>query len=132
MNTTGGERFERLRGLGDDVLFLSGFFAEHLEHRGVAPKYAAGLGQMAYGGAASVLQRYSREAPPVFSELSEKFTEFSALLRHVAESLFANAPRNESAVVELYERGSRTGSSVLAHALLRLGVSPSRHRANDN
>jgi hypothetical protein len=132
MNTSGGERFERLRALGDDVLFLSGFFSEHLEHRGVAPKYAAGLGQIAYGGAASVLRKYSRDEPPVFAELSEKFCEFAALLRYVAESLFANAPRSETAILELYERWSRTGSNVLSEALLRLGVSPSRKRTGDN
>jgi hypothetical protein len=132
MNTSGGERFASLRALGDDVLFLSGFFSEHLEHRGVALDYAAGLGQMAYGGAASVLRQYTRDEVPVFTELSEKFTEFAALLRHVAESFTATAPRNESGVLDLYERWSRTGSGVLAEALLRMGISPSRARSHDN
>lgn len=133
MNAAGSERFELLRTLGDDVLFLSGFFAEHLARRGVQLQYAAGLGQMAYGGAATVLRRYApEEPPPVFSELAEKFSEFTGLLRHVADSLMARTPRGQAGVLDLYERWSRTGSNVLAEALLRLGVMPMRGTPQTN
>src|SRR5689334_15748480 len=35
LEASGSERFRRLRGLGDHALYVSGFFAEHLESRGV-------------------------------------------------------------------------------------------------
>jgi hypothetical protein len=121
-------RFERLRALGDDVLFLSGFFSSHLERRGINREYATGLGQIAYGGAAVLLRRYSSEAPPVFSELSDRFWEFAQLLEHIADSLCASRAYGDGAILELYERYQRTGSTVLASALARLGVNALRSR----
>lgn len=124
MDERGGAKFEKLRALGDDVLFLSGFFSEHLEHRGLQLDYVTGLGQMAYGGAASVLRRYAApDELPVFDELADKFRHFVTLLQHVADSLLAGAMPTEHHVLSLYERWARTRSGVLAMALMRLGVS---------
>jgi hypothetical protein len=126
LHSSGGERFARLRSLGDDVLFLSGFFSDHLASRGVEPHYAAGLGQAAYGGVASMLRRHSEQAPPVFDELADNFSEFVALLQHVADVLVARSLHDHASLLDLYERWSRTGSSALAEALIRLGVAPTR------
>ena len=46
LDSSGGERFRRLRGLGDQALYVSGFFAEHLERRGVAQGLAERLEQV--------------------------------------------------------------------------------------
>lgn len=132
MDATGGERFEKLRTLGDDVLFLSGFFSEHLERRGVPLDYIAGLGQVAYGGVASMLRGHSDAGPPVFDELSHRFTAFVSVFQHIADTMSAYSARGDSDVLELYERWSRTGSSVLADALLKLGVLPTKGRAGMN
>src|SRR5580700_4511395 len=51
------ERFEKLRLLGDGVLYGCGFFGDHFEARGVDPKYLHGLGTRAYGAASSMLLR---------------------------------------------------------------------------
>lgn len=126
LHTHGGERFERLRSLGDDVLFLSGFFSDHLRRRGVELGYAADLGQVAYGNIATMLRRHAADGPPVFDELAVKFSGFVELLQHVADILAARAARDDQAIVELYERWSRSRSAVLADALLQLGVMPSR------
>lgn len=124
MDERGGAKFEKLRALGDDVLFLSGFFAEHLQHRGLQLDYVTGLGQIAYGGAASVLRHYSTpDSLPVFDELADKFRHFVTLLQHVADSLLAGALPTEHHVLSLYEKWARTRSKVLAMALMRLGVS---------
>lgn len=123
MNASGGERFERLRRLGDDVLFVSGFFSEHLETRGLPPDYVAAVGQSAYGGAASMLRAHVK-GPQVFDELSDKFAMFVELLRHVADSLSTVALKDEADVLGLYERWQRSRSHVLAKALLELGLIP--------
>jgi hypothetical protein len=55
-----GERFERLRTLGDGVLYGCGFFGDHFEARGVDTKYLHGLGTRAYGAAGSMLRGRAR------------------------------------------------------------------------
>ena len=42
-----GERFDRLRTLGDGVLYTCGFFGEHFEARGVDSAYVMGIGTTA-------------------------------------------------------------------------------------
>ena len=49
LNAAGHERFERLRCLGDSVLYTSGFFLDHLETHGVELSYVSTLGARAYG-----------------------------------------------------------------------------------
>src|ERR1700679_2402727 len=53
--TDAAERFQRLRAIGDGVLYGCGFFGDHFEARGVDPKYLHGLGTRAYGAARSML-----------------------------------------------------------------------------
>src|SRR5437660_986828 len=42
--TSGAERFQRLRALGDGVLYITGFFGDHIETRGVDVGYVTGVG----------------------------------------------------------------------------------------
>src|SRR5580658_2741190 len=51
-----GERFDRLRTLGDGVLYVCGFFGEHLDARGVDHGYVMSIGTTAYGAASSMLR----------------------------------------------------------------------------
>lgn len=128
LQATGTERFEKLRVLGDDVLFTSGFFAEHLERRGLQPNYVAGVGQLAYGGVASMLRSFGPSSS-LFDELADGFHSFVDLLRFVAESLVTMSLRADEDVAKLYDRWSRTGSSVLADVLLRMGLLPTKRVA---
>ena len=128
MQTSGPERFERLRVIGDGVLYLSGFFGEHLENRGVAPAYMSTLGSCAYENASAMLRQRAQDpgAPDLFSELAEKFRMFVRLLADVAESLRARSARTDGAVVKLYERWLKTGSATLGDALVAHGMVPVR------
>jgi hypothetical protein len=128
MQTSGSERFERLRVLGDGVLYVSGFFGEHLETRGVERRYMSTLGACAYENASAMLRQRAQDqnAPDLFSELAEKFRMFVSLVADVAESLRARSARTDGAVVKLYERWLKTGSSTLGDALLARGMVPVR------
>ncbi|HEY8944611.1 MAG TPA: hypothetical protein VIM73_10135 [Polyangiaceae bacterium] len=138
--TTGSERFDRLRALGDAVLYTSGFFLDHLEVRGVELDYASRLGARAYGGAASMLRRGAgstqgehQRAPELFQELSDGFHRFARVLATVADGLFASSSQvNDTGMLRLYERWLRTGSSQLAQALAAQGVVPTRGRGGLN
>src|SRR5579872_2944578 len=50
------ERFERLRVLGDGVLYGCGFSGDHFEARGVDQNYLVGIGATAYSTASSLVR----------------------------------------------------------------------------
>jgi hypothetical protein len=127
LQAEGHERFERLRSVGDGVLYVSGFFADHLDNRGIQRTYVSTLGARAYENAAAMLRTGPEaSAPDLFAELAQKFRMFADLLSDVADALQANAARTDRATVRLYERWLRTGSSSLAEALTARGLAPVR------
>ncbi|HEX4338531.1 MAG TPA: hypothetical protein VH062_21650 [Polyangiaceae bacterium] len=128
LDTSGAQRFLRLRELGDHVLYVSGFFADHIESRGVAPTFVRSVGKTAYDAAGAMLRRGGGEArgPDVFDELAANFDELAAVLTDVADALRAGSAKDPRSVLELYERWVRRGSSALAEALARAGVVPTR------
>jgi hypothetical protein len=127
LNAPGQERFQRLRVLGDGVLYVSGFFSEHLENRGVEVRYVTSLGARAYDGAGKMLRAAANDnAPDLFFELAENFEQFSRLLHAVAEQLSLAAAPSSMGLLKLYERWLKTGSNALGSELLERGVLPVR------
>jgi len=131
--SVGRERFERLRALGDGTLYVCGFFAEHLENRGVTLRYVTAVGAQAYNGAASMLRQPglasadASSAPDVFGELAEHFEDFVGLIECIADRLVAQSGTStQSGIVKLYERWLRTGSNELASKLGAQGLVPQR------
>jgi hypothetical protein len=117
----GAERFERLRSVGDAVLYASGFFAEHLSARGVSLPYVRGLGARAYGLAATSLVG----ARDLFQELADRFDNYSRLLGAVSDAMAASSAASTPAgTLRLYERWLRTGSPAAAEALIERGLLP--------
>jgi hypothetical protein len=138
--TSGAERFQRLRALGDGVLYITGFFGDHIENRGVDLGYVTSVGATAYQGAASMLPRPGTDAADsarsgskrseaeenVFCELARKFDCFVDVLTAVAETTLAQQARGERGIVKLYERWLRSGSTTLAKELGARGLVPVR------
>src|SRR5690606_1847992 len=60
LQAAGYDRFERLRSLGDGVLYVSGFFGDHLKYRVVALYYVSSLGVRGYVDAAQILRDGTR------------------------------------------------------------------------
>ncbi len=127
LHAPGQERFERLRVLGDGVLYVSGFFAPHLETRGVEVRYVTSLGARAYDSAGKMLRGASGDsAPDLFFELAENFDRFAELLTAVAEKLSLAASPSSVGILKMYERWLKTGSESLGSELLEHGVLPVR------
>jgi hypothetical protein len=127
LHAPGQERFERLRVLGDGVLYVSGFFAPHLETRGVEVRYVTSLGARAYDSAGKMLRGASGDAAPdLFFELAENFAQFAELLTAVAEKLSLAATPSSVGILKMYERWLKTGSESLGSELLEHGVLPVR------
>jgi hypothetical protein len=121
------ERFEKLRSLGDGVLYSCGFFADHFEARGVEQSYLVGIGTTAYGAASSMLRAPTKEdALDVFAELAAKFGDFASVLADVADSTIAKGASSSKSLLKLYERWLKTGSDRLARTLGEQGLVPTR------
>jgi hypothetical protein len=121
------ERFERLRTIGDGVLYGCGFFGDHFEARGVDPKYLHGLGTRAYGAASSMLRRGTDDhGPDLFAELAHKFEPFVDVVSDVADMTITMGMESSRGLLKVYERWLRTGSERLASALTLRGVMPRR------
>jgi hypothetical protein len=127
LNAPAPERFERLRVLGDGVLYVSGFFAQHLENRGVEVRYVTSLGARAYDGAGRMLRSAANDnAPDLFFELAENFAQFAKLLNAVAEKLSLASAPSSLGLLKLYERWLKTGSDELGSELMQRGLVPVR------
>ena len=123
-----GERFERLRSLGDGVLYGCGFFADHFQARGLDARYLRVFGTRAYGAASSMLRHGPDEStgPDLFAELAVKFDAFVHVLVEVADATIAMGTETSRGVLKAYERWLKTGSDRLASALTSRGVVPTR------
>lgn len=118
---SGAERFERLRAVGDAVLYASGFFSDHLSARGVSLPYVRGLGARAYALAAATLTG----ARDLFQELADRFDGYARLVGAVSDTVAAtSAAGTPAGTLRLYERWMRTRSPAAAEALLERGLLP--------
>lgn len=123
-----GDRFDKLRTLGDGVLYSSGFFADHFEARGVDTKYLIGIGQTAYESAGTLLRKggEDKKVPDIFHELSAGFASFVEVIADVANATIAQGVATSRGLLKLYERWLRTRSDRLAGALSSHGFVPPR------
>jgi hypothetical protein len=122
------ERFDRLRTLGDGILYGCGFFGDHFEARGVDTKYVQGLGTRAYGAASSMLRHglNGGDTGDLFAELARNFGLFVDVVEDVADATIAMGMENPRGLLKVYERWLRTGSERLASALTARGMVPMR------
>ena len=122
-----GERFDRLRSLGDGVLYSSGFFGDHFEARGIDQSYLIGIGTTAYSRASSLLQRGEdkERSMDIFGELADKFASFVQVIAAIADWTVARGSGTPKGLLRLYERWLKTRSDSLADALSAHGfISP--------
>ncbi|MBX3190859.1 MAG: hypothetical protein KF819_27930 [Labilithrix sp.] len=114
------ERFEKLRTLGDGVLYSSGFFADHFEARGVDTNYIMSIGRTAYENAGSLIRGRAKEEegqPDIFNELAVGFVSFVDVVGEVANATIARGVATSRGLLKLYERWLKTRSDRLADAL---------------
>ena len=119
------DRFEKLRTLGDGVLYSSGFFAESFAARGVDTQYVISIGRTAYETAGSILlrpgEKKEEQGFDIFAELAKDFAAFVAVLSEVANATVAKSVATSRNVLKLYERWLKTGNERLGEALASQG-----------
>ncbi len=114
----GTQQRDGLRRVGDQSLFISGFFADSLSRSLVDVGYYITLGEYAYAHLAKQTDASLRD---VFDELSAHFSTFVDVLGEVSER---SALTSNSDLLRLYERWVRTGSRWSGDLLSRRGVLP--------
>ena len=127
LSTPPAERFEKLKGLGDGTLYVSGFFGEHLEARGVDDALVATIGGFAYRSAGGML-RGAEGGFDLFAELAARFRALVSIVAEVADSTSLGV-RSSSGALRLYERWLRSGSERIARELSAAGLAPVNLRA---
>jgi hypothetical protein len=122
----GQERFEHLRSIGDQVLYVLGFFGRAVKRRGADPEYVMSVGSSAYGHASAMMRMCGTAVGhDVLSELSSGYDRFVAVMSDVADCAHS-AGGDDASVLRLYERWQATGSPRLAETLNELGLFPVR------
>ncbi len=118
LQTAGVAQRDGLRQVGDQSLFISGFFSDSLNRSLVDIDYYIQLGECAYR---SLARNGDRTLGDVFDELSDKFTTFVDVLGEVSErtSLSSNAD-----ILRLYEKWLRTRSRRSGDLLAARGIVP--------
>lgn len=118
LQTAGVAQRDGLRSVGDQSLFITGFFADSLNRSLVDVGYYMQLGELAYR---SLARHGDATLGDVFDELSDKFTTFVDVLGEVSErtSISSNAD-----VLRLYEKWLRTGSRRSGDLLAARGIVP--------
>lgn len=121
------QRFDRLRAIGDGVLYVLGFFGECFVRRGADPNYIIRVGASAYGHASGMLQvgGGGRDAYDVLDELARKFERFVEVMREVASGISGSPAGSARHILGLYERWQKTGSPQVASELAGYGLCPS-------
>jgi hypothetical protein len=118
LQAAGVAQRDGLREVGDQSLFISGFFADSLNRSLVDIDYYIQLGERAYG---SLARRGDDAFVDVFDELAEKFTAFVDVLGEVSEQ---TAVTSNADLLRLYEKWLRTDSRRRATLLAARGIVP--------
>lgn len=114
------ERARLLRTMGDNALFISGFFSDSLSRKLVDLDYYKLMGGTAYARLSEQEEPHGF-GPGIFSELAGRFVEFSDVLSEVSE---ASRLTTSLSVLRIYERWLQTGSRRAARMLAERGIAP--------
>jgi hypothetical protein len=117
LQSGGTRQRQELRRVGDQSLFVSGFFSDSLNRKLVDVDYYAALGGYAY----AALSQQEDVLAPVFAQLAERFTSFADVLSEVSED---SALTSNTDLLRLYERWVRGASPRSGELLARRGIVP--------
>lgn len=124
------EKYTLLKHLGDQSLYISGFFGDSLQRKIVDMDYYIAMGAQAYEHLSDLSKRQVEKDffAKTFNELSQKFTSFVDLFAEISER--ANIT-NDQDVLRMYERWVFTKSRRLLEKLQKQGIHPTTNGRED-
>jgi hypothetical protein len=117
------ERARTLRDIGDQSLYVSGFFSDSLRRGPLQVDYYIQIGGTAYRQLAGMNAGAAQPFGEVYRELAGKFPRFVDVLAEVSTGSAITRPEG---VVELYERWIESGSEWIERKLRAQGVVPKK------
>lgn len=128
--TDPNEKYQLLKLLGDQSLYISGFFSDSLNRKMVDIDYYISMGSQAYGHLSDISKRTSKDDffIQVYGELAEKFTGLVDMIAEISEK--SNITNNLD-VLRVYERWLYTKSHRLLKMLREQGIDPIDRRPGD-
>jgi hypothetical protein len=118
LDAGGRQQRTSLKQIGDESLFLSGFFSDSLRRKLIDVDYYVRIGGYAY---TALSRQESDTFSAVFAELADKFVAFVDVLSEVSER---TACTSNTDLLRLYEKWLKTGSSRSGQLLVERGVVP--------
>lgn len=117
------EKYALLKHLGDQSLFVSGFFGESLRGKSVDLDYYIAMGSNAYGCLSDMSKKHSEKDffVETFGELSGKFPSVVDIIAEISERSQTSSNQD---VIKLYERWLLTKSQNLFERLQKMGIQP--------
>ncbi len=116
-----GERVRNLKQVGDQSLYVAGFFAESLNRSLVDVEYYVGLGQNAYAQLARQLGT-GKSISDVYEELAANFPQFVDVLALVRRRVAIAELNATTDISRLYEIWLRTRDEWIEKKLRAAGV----------
>ncbi|NJL25925.1 MAG: hypothetical protein HC902_12655 [Calothrix sp. SM1_5_4] len=116
-NTTGPQRLDLLKRLGDSSLYISGFFGDSLSRKVVDIDYYVDMGGVAYGALSSSAQ--DEDLSQVYGEFSTRFAEFVDVLTYISQESLV---QTNGDLLRLYDRYMATGSRLAGEQLVKTGL----------
>jgi hypothetical protein len=116
-----GERVKTLKQVGDQSLYVAGFFAESLTRSLVDVDYYVGLGQNAYAQLSRSLAA-SKSMTEVYAELADQFPRFVDVLAQVRRRIAIAELNATTDITRLYEIWLRTRDEWVEKKLKAAGV----------
>ena len=112
-----GTRTRLLKKIGDQSLYVSGFFGDSLHGKVVDFEYYAGIGGAAYGALSGSVRK--SDAANVYKEFAQRFGDFVEVLTYISMHAFS---RSEENILRLYESYTQTGSTLARERLMEKGL----------
>lgn len=113
------------RRIGDESLYMSGFFSQRLKRQHLSPRYYQDLGATAYETLSSLMKgKRDKVFADIFGELAEKFDHLVEVLIAIGEQHTFSASKDPE---DLLQRWEKTPSKEASRSLLEEGLLPLWH-----
>lgn len=108
--------------MGDSSLYFISFFEESKERQHVGTSYYVAMGQNAYQSVSALMRDSSATTAALYSELSERFSEFVSVLRAVAADQMGSGEPSSEHILGMLERYQTSQDPHLLNQLRAHGV----------